>query len=106
MKKSMWFMLMMSGMAFATEFDETKASGEKIAGLFKEQVSKSLENLNKASKEVLKKSKESKETITEKEEQKIEQKIEEKIENIENGEIDKEIIASPDIIFKGENNKK
>lgn len=102
MKKSMWFMLMMSGMAFATEFDETKASGEKIAGLFKEQLSKSLENLNKASKEVLKKSKESKETITEKEEQKIEQKI----ENIENGEIDKEIIASPDIIFKGENNKK
>lgn len=102
MKKSMWFMLMMSGMAFATEFDETKASGEKIAGLFKEQLSKSLENLNNASKEVLKKSKESKETITEKEEQKIEQKI----ENIENGEIDKEIIASPDIIFKGENNKK
>lgn len=98
MKKSMWFMLMMSGIAFATEFDETKASGEKIAGLFKEQLSKSLENLNKASKEVLKKSKESKETITEKEKQKI--------ENIENGEIDKEIIESPDIIFKEEKNKK
>lgn len=91
-------MLMMSGIAFATEFDETKASGEKIAGLFKEQLSKSLENLNKASKEVLKKSKESKETITEKEKQKI--------ENIENGEIDKEIIESPDIIFKEEKNKK
>lgn len=99
MKKSMWFMLMMSGIAFATEFDESKASGEKIAGLFKEQLSKSLENLNKASKEVLKKSKE---TITEKEKQ----KIEEKIEDIENGEIDKEIIASPDIIFKEEKNKK
>lgn len=98
MKKSMWFMLMMSGIAFATEFDETKASGEKIAGLFKEQLSKSLKNLNKASKEVLKKSKESKETITEKEKQKI--------ENIENGEIDKEIIESPDIIFKEEKNKK
>ena len=99
MKKSMWFMLMMSGMAFATEFDETKASGEKIAGLFKEQLSKSLENLNKASKKVLEKSKE---TITEKEKQ----KIEEKIEDIENGEIDKEIIESPDIIFKEEKNKK
>lgn len=98
MKKSMWFMLMMSGIAFATEFDETKASGEKIAGLFKEQLSKSLKNLNKASKEVLKKSKESKETITEKEKQKI--------ENIENREIDKEIIESPDIIFKEEKNKK
>lgn len=98
MKKSMWFMLMMSGIAFATEFDETKASGEKIAGLFKEQLSKSLKNLNKASKEVLKKSKESKETITEKKKQKI--------ENIENGEIDKEIIESPDIIFKEEKNKK
>lgn len=95
MKKSMWFMLMMSGMAFATEFDETKASGEKIAGLFKEQLSKSLENLNKASKEVLKKSKE---TITKEEKQKV--------EDIENGEIDKEIIASPDIIFKVEKNKK
>ena len=95
MKKSMWFMLMMSGMAFATEFDETKASGEKIAGLFKEQLSKSLENLNKASKEVLKKSKE---TITKEEKQKV--------EDIENGEIDKEIIASPDIIFKAEKNKK
>lgn len=95
MKKSMWFMLMMSGMAFATEFDETKASGEKIAGLFKEQLSKSLENLNKASKEILK---ESKKIITEEEKQKI--------EDIENGEIDKEIIASPDIIFKGEKNKK
>ena len=95
MKKSMWFMLMMSGMAFATEFDETKASGEKIAGLFKEQLSKSLENLNKASKEVLKKSKE---TITKEEKQKV--------EDIENGEIDKEIIASPDIIFKIEKNKK
>lgn len=92
-------MLMMSGMAFATEFDETKASGEKIAGLFKEQLSKSLENLNKASKKVLEKSKE---TITEKEKQ----KIEEKIEDIENGEIDKEIIESPDIIFKEEKNKK
>lgn len=95
MKKSMWFMLMMSGMAFATEFDETKASGEKIAGLFKEQLSKSLENLNKASKEILK---ESKKIITEEEKQKI--------EDIENREIDKEIIASPDIIFKGEKNKK
>jgi len=95
MKKSMWFMLMMSGMAFATEFDETKASGEKLAGLFKEQLSKSLENLNKASKEILK---ESKKIITEEEKQKI--------EDIENGEIDKEIIASPDIIFKGEKNKK
>ena len=95
MKKSMWFMLMMSGMAFATEFDETKASGEKIAGLFKEQLSKSLENLNKASKEILK---ESKKIITEKEKQKI--------EDIENGEIDKEIIESPDIIFKEEKNKK
>lgn len=95
MKKSMWFMLMMSGIAFATEFDETKASGEKIAGLFKEQLSKSLENLNKASKEILK---ESKKIITEEEKQKI--------EDIENGEIDKEIIASPDIIFKGEKNKK
>ena len=91
----MWFMLMMSGMAFATEFDETKASGEKIAGLFKEQLSKSLENLNKASKEILK---ESKKIITEKEKQKI--------EDIENGEIDKEIIESPDIIFKEEKNKK
>ena len=91
----MWFMLMMSGMAFATEFDETKASGEKIAGLFKEQLSKSLENLNKASKEILK---ESKKIITEKEK--------EKIEDIENGEIDKEIIESPDIIFKEEKNKK
>ena len=88
-------MLMMSGMAFATEFDETKASGEKIAGLFKEQLSKSLENLNKASKEILK---ESKKIITEKEKQKI--------EDIENGEIDKEIIESPDIIFKEEKNKK
>lgn len=88
-------MLMMSGMAFATEFDETKASGEKLAGLFKEQLSKSLENLNKASKEILK---ESKKIITEEEKQKI--------EDIENGEIDKEIIASPDIIFKGEKNKK
>lgn len=94
MKKSMWFMLMMSGMAFATEFDETKASGEKIAGLFKEQLSKSLENLNKASKEILK---ESKKIITEKKQ---------KIEDIENGEIDKEIIESPDIIFKEEKNKK
>ena len=91
-------MLMMSGIAFATEFDETKASGEKIAGLFKEQLSKSLENLNKASKEVLKKSKESKETITEKEKKKI--------EDIENEEIDKEIIASPEIIFKEKKNKK
>jgi hypothetical protein len=99
MKKSMWFMLMMSGMAFATEFDETKASGEKIAGLFKEQLSKSLENLNKASKEVLEKSKK---TITEKEKP----KIEEKIENIENGEIDKEIIASPEIIFKNDEKQK
>lgn len=88
-------MLMMSGMAFATEFDETKASGEKITGLFKEQLSKSLENLNKASKEILK---ESKKIITEEEKQKI--------EDIENGEIDKEIIASPDIIFKEEKNKK
>ena len=95
MKKSMWFMLMMSGMVFATEFDETKASGEKMARLFKEQLSKSLENLNKASKEVLKKSKE---TITKEEKQKV--------EDIENGEIDKEIIASPDIIFKIEKNKK
>lgn len=95
MKKSMWFMLMMSGIAFATEFDETKASGEKIAGLFKEQLSKSLENLNKASKEVLKVNKE---TIVKEEKQKV--------EDIKNGEIDKEIIASPDIIFKGENNKK
>ena len=88
-------MLMMSGMAFATEFDETKASGEKIAGLFKEQLSKSLENLNKASKEVLEKSKE---TIIKEEKQKV--------EDIENGEIDKEIIESPDIIFKEEKNKK
>lgn len=95
MKKSMWFMLMMSGMAFATEFDETKASGEKIAGLFKEQLSKSLENLNKASKEVLKVNKE---TIVKEEK--------EKIEDIENGEIDKEIIASPEIIFKEKKNKK
>ena len=95
MKKSMWFMLMMSGMAFATEFDETKASGEKIAGLFKEQLSKSLENLNKASKEILK---ESKKIITEEEKQKI--------EDIENGEIDKEIIASPEIIFKNDEKQK
>lgn len=95
MKKSMWFMLMMSGMVFATEFDETKASGEKIAGLFKEQLSKSLENLNKASKEVLKVNKE---TIVKEEK--------EKIEDIENGEIDKEIIASPEIIFKEKKNKK
>ena len=95
MKKSMWFMLMMSGMAFASEFDETKASGEKIAGLFKEQLSKSLENLNKASKEVLKTNKE---TISKEEK--------EKIEDIEKGEIDKEIIASPEIIFKNEEKQK
>ena len=50
---------------------------------------------NNLTKEILK---ESKKITTEEEKQKI--------EDIENGEIDKEIIASPDIIFKGEKNKK